>query len=152
MRFYWLEMIMCFCLGFLSVSEVYAGCSVSSTSIIFGNYDVFSSTPAIGNGSITLSCTSKTDVSIAVEASSNSSSFNPRMMQHFSRDDTVNYTLYTSAAMIKVWGDGTQGTATVAAVNVKNNATPIIIYGKIFPLQNVSAGSYSEQLLVTINF
>ena len=153
MRLYLLKMAVYFCLSFLFISEVSACCSVSSTSITFGNYDVFSSAPTTGTGSVTLSCTSKTDVSIAIEASSNSGSFNPRMMQHFSLADTMNYNIYTSAAMIKVWGDGTQGTATVDAPNVKrNNTTLVTIYGKIFPQQNVSAGSYSEQLLVTINY
>ena len=152
MRLYLLQMVMYFCVSFLSASYVYAGCSVSITSINFGTYDVFSSTSSTGTGSITLSCTPKSDISIAIAASSNSVSYNPRMMQHFSLTDTLSYNLYTSAAMIKVWGDGTQGTATVEATNVKKNVTPIIIYGKIFPLQNVSAGSYSEQLVVTITF
>ena len=152
MKLFLVQMVIYFCMSFLSASYAYAGCSVSTTSINFGTYDVFSSAASTGTGSITLSCTPKADISIAIVASSNSGSYNPRMMQHFSLTDTLNYNLYTSAAMIKVWGDGTQGTATVAAVNVKNNATPIIIYGKIFPLQNVSAGSYSEQLVVTVTF
>jgi spore coat protein U-like protein len=74
------------------------------------------------------------------------------MMQHISLSDTLNYNLYTSAAMVKVWGDGTQGSSTVSVSGVKNNTPSVIIYGKIFPLQNVSAGSYSEPLVVTITF
>ncbi len=137
----------------LLASEANAGCSVSATSINFGNYDVFSSASDTGTGSVTLSCAPKSNVSIAIEASTTSGSFNPRMMQHFTLDDTLNYTIYTTAAMTSVWGDGTQGTATVDVTNVKNGNTPsVIIYGKIAPLQNVSAGSYSEQLVITISF
>jgi spore coat protein U-like protein len=134
-------------------STVYAGCRVSTTSIDFGNYDVFSTAADTGTGSITLSCTPQANVRIAIEASLNSGGFSPRKMDHAVFTDTLNYNLYTSAPMIQVWGDGTHGTATVYFSNVKNNNTPpVTIYGKIDPLQNVSAGSYSEQLIVTITY
>jgi spore coat protein U-like protein len=152
MRFHLMQIILCFCLSVWSASAVHAGCRVSTTSLHFGNYDVFSASPATGSGSVTISCTPKADISIAIEASANSGSFNPRMMEHFSLTDTLNYNLYTSAAMVKVWGDGTQGSSTVSVSGVKNNTPSVIIYGKIFPLQNVSAGSYSEPLVVTVSF
>lgn len=147
----------CLCMGVfwfcLSTATVQAGCRVSTTSINFGNYDVFSAVPTTGTGSITLSCTPKADVSIAIGASSNSGSFHPRMMKLAGFGDTLEYNLYTSPARIQVWGNGTNGTATTDLLNVRNtNTPPIIIYGKIVPLQNVSPGSYSEQLVVTITY
>ncbi|MHB8120785.1 MAG: Csu type fimbrial protein [Desulfuromonadaceae bacterium] len=137
----------------LLTSNVYAGCTVSSTSIIFANYDVLSSIGATGTGSITVSCGPPAHVVIAVGASSNSGAYSPRSMKHALYSDTLDYNLYTSPGMIQVWGDGTNGTATVACNNVKkNNTPPIRIYGKITPLQNVPAGSYSDQLVVTVTY
>jgi spore coat protein U-like protein len=134
-------------------STVYAACSVSSTSINFGNYDFLSSAPNTGIGSITLSCAPSADVTIAIGASSNSGAFSPRQMKDNVFGDTLEYGLYTGTTMIQVWGDGTNGTATVNVSNVKkNNISPIIIYGRIDPQQNVSAGSYSELLTVTITY
>jgi len=137
----------------LPTPNVYARCTVSSTSIIFANYDVFSSTAATGNGSITLSCSPAAHVVIAVGASSNSGAYSPRRMKHAGYSDTLDYNLYTSPTMIQIWGDGTNGTATASYNNVKkNNNPPVSIYGKIVPLQNIPAGSYSDQLVVTISY
>lgn len=137
----------------LLTSNVSAGCTVRSTSIIFSNYDVFSSAAATGTGTITLSCSPAAHIVIAVGASSNSGAYSPRSMKHSLSSDTLDYNLYTSPSMVPIWGDGTNGTATVAYNDVKkNNTPPISIYGKIFPLQNVEAGSYSDQVTVTISY
>jgi spore coat protein U-like protein len=128
-------------------------CTVSTTQIDFGNYDVFSAAPTTGTGTITLSCDPKADVTIAIGHSSNSGGFRPRMMDHALLADTLDYNIYTGSDLMTVWGDGTHGTKTVNLTNVKNNNTPpIIINGKIEPLQNVSAGDYGEHLFVTITF
>jgi spore coat protein U-like protein len=132
-------------------STVHAGkCNVSTTSINFGSYDVFSSAANTSTGSITLSCSSETDVKIAIGASSQSGSFSPRSMHHAVLADTLDYNIYIGATRTQVWGDGTHGTTTVNLKKVKNNTPPVIVYGKIEPLQNVSTGNYSDQVIVTI--
>ena len=136
----------------LVTSVVYAACTVSTTSINFGSYDFLSSAAETGTGSITLSCSPQANVQIAIGASFNSGGFYPRMMQHDVSNDTLDYNIYTSAAMMQVWGDGTHGTATVDSRNVRKSNSPIIVYGKIVPLQNVPAGNYSEPLIVTITY
>jgi spore coat protein U-like protein len=74
-------------------------------------------------------------------------------MDHVVFGDSLDYNIYTSPAMVQVWGDGTHGTVTAYFSGVRSsNTPPIIVYGKIFPLQNVSAGSYNEQLVVTITY
>ncbi len=141
------------CLLLLWSSSGYAGCRVSTTSINFGNYDVFSSAANTSTGSITLSCTPKAEVTVDIEASATSGSFYPRKLHHSGLADTLNYNLYTSATRVQVWGDGNHGTAHLHFSDVKNNNTPpIIVYGMIEPLQNVSTGSYSDQLVITITY
>ena len=133
-------------------SSAHAACTVSSTSINFGTYDFLSSLPVTGNGTLTLSCTKKSTVEIAIGTSSYSGSFIPRKMKHFSLADTLDYNLYTSAAMIEVWGDGTNGTSSSSFNGISKKNTIVNFYGKITPLQNVPAGNYSEQLVVTITY
>jgi spore coat protein U-like protein len=50
-----------------------------------------------------------------------------------------------------IWGDGTGGTSTVFLKNVKKNR-PVntTIYAIVPPQQNVSIGTYSDILTVTI--
>jgi spore coat protein U-like protein len=137
----------------LVTSRADAHCTVSTTPINFSNYDFLSPAPATGTGSVTLSCAPPATVKIAIGASLISGAFYPRRMMHTASAETLDYNLYTSAAMIQVWGDGTNGTATADFYDVKhNNTPPITIFGKIVPLQNVPAGSYSEQLVVTITY
>jgi spore coat protein U-like protein len=132
---------------------VHAGrCRVSTTSINFGGYDVFSSTANTSTGSITVTCDNKTDVKIAIEASSNSGSYFPRSMQHISLSDVLEYNLYTSANRTQIWGDDTHGTTTVKLQKVQKKDTTVIVYGKIEPLQNVSTGIYSDQVVVTVEY
>jgi spore coat protein U-like protein len=127
-----------------------AGCRVSTTSINFGNYDVFNNSNTTGTGSITLSCNEKTDVTIAIGHSSNSGGFYPRMMDHALLADTLDYNIYTDYGMNEVWGDNSNGTKIVRLKKVINQS--VTIYGKIVPLQNVSVGSYSEHLFVTVEY
>jgi spore coat protein U-like protein len=75
-------------------------------------------------------------------------SFNPRGMVGA---DVLGDNLYADAARTVVWGDGTSASATVPGVTSTNPATANI-YGRIFPLQSVGAGNYSDTLIVTINF
>lgn len=141
------------CCAVLLTSDADAACSVRTTSIIFGNYDFLSSAAGTGTGTISLSCAPGANATVSIGASSNSGAFYPRSMRHAGLGDTLDYNLYTSAAMIQVWGDGTNGTVTAYYPNVRiNNTPPIPVYGKIDPLQNVPAGNYSEQLVVTITY
>jgi spore coat protein U-like protein len=65
--------------------------------------------------------------------------------------DRLNYNLFVNAGRSTVWGDGAPGTSTVFLKNVKKNHPAVAtIYGRVPPGQNVSVGSYSDSLTVTI--
>jgi spore coat protein U-like protein len=72
-------------------------------------------------------------------------------MRSTSSPDRLNYNLFVNAGRSTVWGDGAAGTSTVFLKNVKKNR-PVFttIYGRIPPGQDVSVGSYSDSLTVTI--
>ncbi len=136
--------------------EARAACNVSATGVSFGPYDVFSGAPLDSTGSVTVSCDEVPPPNVVIEIgpSAGSGGFNPRRMRHASRPDRLDYNLFTDASRSSVWGDGTSGTQIVSLKRVKRQKPPVVttIYGRIPPGQNVSVGSYSDALTVTITW
>jgi spore coat protein U-like protein len=64
--------------------------------------------------------------------------------------DLLSYNLFTDSALTQVWGDGATGGSVLTQKVTKNKAWNAIVYGSLPAQQNVSAGSYSDSLLVTI--
>ena len=131
--------------------SAFAVCSLTTTSISFGNYDVFSTAALDTNGSIVFRCGSG-DHNISVSFNQGgASSFNPRWMLKGS--EVLNYNLYLDAARTVVWGDGTAGTQTYIIRNPPNNQDVTVpVYGRVPSGQSVSKGAYSDTITVTINF
>ncbi|MEK7679117.1 MAG: spore coat protein U domain-containing protein, partial [Deltaproteobacteria bacterium] len=82
----------------LSASEAFALCFVATTPLNFGAYDVFVTTPDDSAGTITVSCTVNTFVTVQIGISPTSGSFNPRQMKHATLPDLLNYNVYRNAA------------------------------------------------------
>jgi spore coat protein U-like protein len=127
-----------------------AHCTISTTSVSFGSYDVFNSTPTDTTGTVSITCTGNADVTITL-SKGGSSTFNPRTLSGAS--DTLNYNLYKDAARTTIWGDGTGSTATYTQSGVPNNtAQNLTIYARIPAAQDVRAGTYTDSVTVTIDF
>lgn len=128
-----------------------AACFVSATNVSFGSYDVFVAVPLDSTGTVTVSCDSRTDVTVSIGPSGTSGGFNPRQIGRVSGSDRLNYNLFTTASRTVIWGDGTAGTSTVLISNVRRGRPETrTIYGRIPAGQDVSVGSYSDSLTVTI--
>ena len=129
-----------------------AACTLSSTAVSFGSYDVFSTSPLDSTGSITYNCTSGGGTNITISLNKGgASTFNPRRM--LKGGVALNYNLYREAARTNIWGDGTGGTQTYnnPSAPADTNVT-VTIYGRIPAQQDVTAGSYSNSILATANF
>lgn len=127
-------------------------CSVTTVGVAFGIYDVFSATPLISAGSVSVRCvglgTGIELVSVSL-STGGSGSFHPRTL--FRGSDRLNYNLYLDPGHSQIWGDGTGGT--LRQVSVSNNQpVTLTIFGRIPPGQDVSAGTYSDTIITTINF
>ena len=66
--------------------------------------------------------------------------------------DTLDYNLYADIGATQVWGDGTAGTATRSQKVSKNAPWSVTFYGRIAVNQDVTPGSYSDSLTITIVF
>lgn len=126
-----------------------AWCSISVSGVNFGGYDVFAAAPTDSVGQVTLVCLLDDNVSVTISKGS-SNSFTSRAMQNGT--ERLSYNLYRDAARTSVWGDGSNGTSSYVVPFVLLTNTPLPVYGRIPPGQDVRTGSYSDTVTVVVNF
>lgn len=135
------------------LSAFAVGCAVdTSGGVNFGQYDVFDFVPTDSESIMTVTCDLLSPPLISVElgASSVSGSISQRQMQHSSSADRLDYNLFIDAARTLVWGDYSAGTP-LTMLNINDgNPRQLRVYARIPPRQNASAGSYSDNVTVTI--
>ena len=122
-------------------------CTLNVTGVNFGSYDVFSNTPLDSTGNIDVNCPSR--VGYYIELSEGGGTNTQRVMG--SGAHRLNYNLYTAANRAVVWGDATSGTARVNGTGIGVSVNHGV-YGRIPALQNVHPGSYSDIIIVELNF
>ena len=132
-------------------AQLAPSCTISATAVAFGNYNVFGLTNVDSTGSITYRCnTAAANISIALSKGA-SSTFTPRTLMKGA--EALSFNLYRNAARTEIWGDGTGGTSMDTVANPANNQNVnVTVYGRIPALQDVSAGSYNDTIVATINF
>jgi len=138
---------------FMSIDGHAFHCQVTTTPASFGNYDVFSSAPLDTTGTIFLQCNDpeKKPMPVTISISSGGSgSFNPRRMRLAGGSGSMNYYLFLDPSRTTIWGDGTGGTSTFTSTIIKTTPLAMTIYGRIPARQNLNAGSYSDNLVVTV--
>jgi len=126
-------------------------CTVTTVPVAFGAYNPDSGTPTDGVGRVNISCDKAPAVKPITISTGGSGTYTTRVMK--SGSWSLNYNLYTSAARTQIWGNGTGGSATVSYGGGGTGPSyAITVYGRIPASQNVGAGSYSDSLIVTIQF
>jgi len=130
---------------------VEAACTISATGVSFGGYDVYNASPTDSTGSITYRCgNADKDITITISKGS-SSTFSPRTLKKAS--ESLNYNLFRDAGYTLIWGDSTPGTSTYFLKNPPNNTDVVLtVYARVPATQDVSAGSYSDSVVVTIEY
>lgn len=135
-------------------------CSVSSTPIAFGAYNPMSGLPHDSDGSVDFTCGGLVGALVTYQVSlgkgANSSTFNPRRLYN-AAPSYVDYNIYTTSGRSIVWGDGSEGSQTVAG-NVSilllgGTTAHIVTYGRIPGSQtSVKPGSYLDNVLITVTY
>lgn len=129
----------------LAPQALRADCTVGATGVAFGSYDVFSSTPTDGVGTISIDCELPATFSVALSAGGG----NYTLRQLAGPNAALGYNLYTSPSRTVIWGSGAGGTATVGGSGDDVNLN---VYGRIPAGQNRPAGSYTDAIIVTVSF
>ena len=127
-----------------------ATCTVTTRAIAFGNYNPLTATPLNGTGRITANCKGNGTLTVTLSTGQNGS-YNPRYMLSGTTSNQLDYNLYTTAARVIIFGDGTGGTQTVSK-NFKNKTVRVRIYGQIPAMENIAPGSYTDSIVATVTF
>ena len=131
-----------------------ATCSVSASGLSFGEYDVLSLHENHSVGNLSVSCTGLSEtasVAYEIQLSRGSGAYGTRTLT--SGDNVLAYNVYTQANHLFIWGDGSLGTAVLndsygLGLSTVSNNYPV--YGRMPAGQSVSAGNYSDTLIMTI--
>jgi len=141
------------CVLFLAAESHAFSCKIATTSVNFGNYDVFSSFYLDSTGTISVDCNNQENRPMNIKitlTAGNSGKFSPRQMSSSSGSDRLSYNLYSDPSHNTIWGDGTGGSSVVTSVVDRTSTINALVYGRIFPGQNVGVGIYNDQLTATV--
>jgi spore coat protein U-like protein len=128
-------------------------CTVSASSVAFGNIDVLSATAPTATGGITVKCTTGTAWTATASAGGGSgATATLRKMTHATdATKTLNYALYTDSGYVTVWGDGSTGSGITGTGTGADDARTV--YAKVPTGQNTATkGSYSDSVTVTVTY
>ena len=132
-------------------ATVTANCTVSTSALAFGNVDSTSAANVDAAGGLSITCTNGSGwaASAGVGGGSGASFANRRMN---SGSNPLTYNIYTSAARVTVWGDGTGSTATIGGTGT-GSAQAVTVYGRVAGGQTtVPIGSYADVVAVTVTY
>jgi spore coat protein U-like protein len=108
-------------------------------------YDPAAAAATDSSASFTFDCQGG-NPKVMVALSSGAGTFNPRQMVLGA--DRLNYNLYIDAARTQIWGDGTA----YPMDGIDRKKTPYVVYGRVFAGQWVTPGTYSDTIVVTLNY
>jgi spore coat protein U-like protein len=129
-------------------AQPWFGCTISTTPVSFGTYDVFSSIATASTGTVVYWCGWAR--SISVYLGKGIAGTNTPARQMASGANRLNYNLYLDAAHTRIWGDPSPNS--YSANGVWFSGATLTVYGLIPALQDVATGSYSDSVTATINF
>lgn len=122
-----------------------AACFVGAQAVNFGRFNPILEASRDGIGRVTITCDTAQQGTVALSTGL-SGSFDRAMT---TAGGNLHYNLYTTNARTSVWGDGTAGTNRVA---FNGTSVQMIIYGRIQPRSQPTAGTYTDVLIATIEY
>ncbi|MFI5394788.1 MAG: spore coat U domain-containing protein [Candidatus Binatia bacterium] len=138
-------------------ASVTNNCIISTTATAFGAYDpiVTNKTAPLdsSNGKVTITCAKGTTATIGLGAGLNAASATgtSRALSDGTSTQFLNYELYNESSRTTVWTNSGTGLLSPAAAPSRA-ARDFMVYGRVPADQNVPSGTYSDTVLVTINF
>jgi spore coat protein U-like protein len=139
---------------FAVTATVQSTCSATAATLAFPNYTPGGGTQ-IGNTAISVKCTKNTPFTVALNAGTTTGdAFTQRLMG--SGANTLQYNLYTTAALSTIFGDGTGVTGTVAGTGLGiATANTVQVFGQVpdnATNQAAVPGAYTDTITVTVSY
>jgi len=126
-------------------------CTISTSPVDFGSYDPVvanASTNLDATGGVTIACTKDAVTTIGLGLGGNASGSTRRMGNG---TDFMTYELYKDAPRSTVWGNSGIGLFDSGAAPSTAPRT-FTVHGRVPAAQDVSAGSYADTVVATVNF
>jgi spore coat protein U-like protein len=141
--------------SFQVTATVQSTCSATAATLAFPNY-----TPGggaqIGNTTISVKCTKNTPFTVALNAGATTGDAYAQRVMGGSGANTLQYNLFTTAALAQVFGDGSGGTGTVAGTGLGvATANAVQVFGQVpdsATNQAVVPGAYTDTITVTVTY
>lgn len=118
---------------------------ISVTPLSFGAYDVYGAAPLDSAGTISYNCPPPALPSVTIDLGLSFGNGHRRMALGFG-SEFLAYDVYVDAARTTVWPS-----SNALSVPQGNNMS-VPFFGRVFPQQDVSVGTYTDTLVVTFNF
>ena len=158
---HWQSVLALVALGVASTpARALVSCTATTTGVAFGVYSPLSGAPLSSTGGIVVNCTllsgpAVNDAVTVYLTTGASGSYAARSMM--SGSSALNYNIYFSAAYQQIWGNGTGGSYYGIATLPMSPGAPTAtatgtFYGQIPALQDVMPGTYSDTIIVTVNY
>jgi len=135
-------------------AAVQANCTISTTALAFGNYDPIGTNDSGGSdhdgtGIVTITCTKGSGLDITLGLGNNAVGSQRKLIGGTS-GDLLNYEIYQNVGRTTVWSTGANKQTITAAPS--KAARAFTAYGRIAKGQDISADSYSDIVVATVNF
>lgn len=135
-----------------TASRAYHGCRFDNLTLLFGQYDVFNHNPTPIAGDLTYVCSHvDDDVKISLSAGQSRDYRNRYMTNASDASQHLRYQLSLNPDCTRAFGDGFEDSDDLDIDGRKGSGT-VHVFGVVYPRQDVSAGRYSDELEVTINY
>jgi len=139
-----------------------ADCTALTNGVAFGVYDTLAAAPDDSTGSVSVVCayvggrTARVSYSVSLSTGS-SNTYSTRRMS--AGTSGLNYNLYSNAGHTTVWGNGSNGTTEMSGsftigpgVGNSLRIDTSTIYGRMPARQDALDGTYSDTIVVTLEF
>lgn len=131
-------------------------CSLATSPVMFGHYDVFTSASLDTSATVLLTChriggPQHTSVTIAIGPGAHGNV--PSRKMRSNGGDLLGYNLFRDAGRTAVWGQAAGLDAVTQTLAVPNNSSAqlsVTIFGRMPPGQDVPTGSYADHVTVTV--
>jgi len=131
--------------------EIIQACTISATDLDFGQYNLSSPSPALGQTQIRVTCGAGVVVELSLDNGlAPGPNTSRRRMRQDAGNDRLNYGLFQDAGRTMHWGDK-PGVDTREMVTTGYPQT-VPIYGEIPAGQRANDGTYSDEITVRLQF
>jgi spore coat protein U-like protein len=138
--------------GQLTVTaSVAAVCLIGNATLAFGAYNPTSATAVAATTNVTLTCTLSTPfgISMSAGAATGATVTTRAMTITGGGTSTLGYGLYQDSTHMTNWTNNNSYTATSSATSLTNT---VPIYGQIPASEAAPVGSYTDTVVMTVNF